>query len=207
MIFTPHQVHKPPELLGRDAAGNILARFPDGVRRLSTEQFTEFHRRFEERIRLEQEDPYRYGYVIPIWETADRQFAELREQFPKGVTELLILGGNRASKSRYLARRAVQVMVENPGAKVWCLQSTESSSIQNQQPYIWEYLPAEWKPAASGKMRKGVTMNLFAERGFHRKFVCPREWQSVLVQILQHGREGHRRCRVELLLGGRIGQS
>jgi hypothetical protein len=29
----------------------------------------------------------------------------------------------------------------------------------------------------------------------------------VLVQILQHGRESHRRCRVELLLGGRIGRA
>ena len=176
MIFTPHQVHKPPELLGKDAAGNILARFPDGVRRLSAEQFTEFHRLYEERIRLEQEDPYRYGYVIPIWSTADRQFAELREQFPKGVTELLILGGNRASKSRYLARRAVEVMVNTPGAKVWCLQSTESSSIQNQQPYIWEYLPAEWKPAASGKMRKGVTTNVtYSQKGgfTENSFVLP----------------------------------
>ena len=176
MIFTPHQVHKPPELLGKDAAGNILARFPDGVRRLSAEQFTEFHRLYEERIRLEQEDPYRYGYVIPIWETADRQFAELREQFPKGVIELLILGGNRASKSRYLARRAVEVMVNTPGAKVWCLQSTESSSIQNQQPYIWEYLPAEWKPAASGKMRKGVVTNItYSQKGgfTENSFVLP----------------------------------
>ena len=176
MIFSEHQVHKPPELLGKDAAGNILARFPDGVRRLTTEQFTEFHRLFEERIRLEQEDPYRYGYVIPIWETADRQFAELREQFPKGVTELLILGGNRASKSRYLARRAVEVMVNTPGAKVWCLQSTESSSIQNQQPYIWEYLPAEWKPIATGKMRKGVIMNVtYSQKGgfTENSFVLP----------------------------------
>jgi hypothetical protein len=102
--------------------------FPDGVRRLTADQLTEFHRRFEERIALEEQDPYRYGYVIPIWSTADQQFAALRKEFPEGVTELLILGGNRASKSRYLARRAVQIMVENPGARVWCLQSTEASS-------------------------------------------------------------------------------
>ena len=115
MIFTDHKVHKPPEILGKDAAGNVLARFPDGVRRLTADQLTEFHRRFEERIALEEQDPYRYGYVIPIWSTADQQFAALREEFPEGVTELLILGGNRASKSRYLARRAVQIMVETPG--------------------------------------------------------------------------------------------
>ena len=79
MIFTPHQVHEAPELLGKDAAGNILVRFKDGVRRMKQDQLLEFHRLFEERIRLEQDDPYRYGYVIPIWQTADRQFAELRE--------------------------------------------------------------------------------------------------------------------------------
>ena len=176
MIFTEHPVHEAPELLGKDAAGNILVRFKDGVRRMTSDQLLEFHRLYEERIRLEQDDPYRYGYIIPIWQTADRQFAELREQFPKGVTELLILGGNRASKSRYLARRAVEVLVNTPGAKVWCLQSTEASSIQNQQPYLWEYLPAEWKPAASGKMRKGVTTNVtYSQKGgfTENSFVLP----------------------------------
>ena len=176
MQFTDHKVHKPPEILGKDAAGNVLARFPDGVRRLTADQLTEFHRRFEERIALEEQDPYRYGYVIPIWSTADQQFAALREEFPEGVTELLILGGNRASKSRYLARRAVQIMVENPGARVWCLQSTEASSIQNQQPYIWDYLPSEWRPAASGKMRKGVVTNItYSQKGgfTENSFVLP----------------------------------
>jgi hypothetical protein len=176
VIFSEHQIHKAPELLGRDPAGNVLARFEDGVRRMTPDQLVEFHKLFEERIRLELEDPYRYGAVLPIWALADRQFAELREQFPKGVIELLVLGGNRASKSRYLARRAVQILVENPGAKVWCLQSTESSSIQNQQPYIWEYLPAEWKPAASGKMRKGVVTNItYSQKGgfTENSFVLP----------------------------------
>ena len=176
MIFTQHQIHKAPEILGRDPAGNVLVRFDDGVRRMTPDQLVEFHKLFEERIRLEIEDPYRYGAVLPVWSTADRQFAELREQFPKGVTELLILGGNRASKSRYLARRAVQILVNTPGAKVWCLQSTEASSIQNQQPYIWEYLPAEWKPAASGKLRKGVVTNItYSQKGgfTENSFVLP----------------------------------
>jgi hypothetical protein len=176
MIFTQHQIHKAPSILGRDPAGNVLVRFDDGVRRMTPDQLVEFHKLFEERIRLEIEDPYRYGAVLPVWSTADRQFAELREQFPKGVTELLILGGNRASKSRYLARRAVQILVNTPGAKVWCLQSTEASSIQNQQPYIWEYLPAEWKPAASGKLRKGVVTNItYSQKGgfTENSFVLP----------------------------------
>jgi hypothetical protein len=176
MLFTDHPIHRAPEILGRDPAGNVLVRFDDGVRRMTPDQLVEFHKLFEERIRLEIEDPYRYGAVLPVWSTADRQFAELREQFPKGVTELLILGGNRASKSRYLARRAVQILVNTPGAKVWCLQSTEASSIQNQQPYIWEYLPAEWKPAASGKLRKGVVTNItYSQKGgfTENSFVLP----------------------------------
>jgi hypothetical protein len=32
MIFTQHQIHKAPSILGRDPAGNVLVRFDDGVR-------------------------------------------------------------------------------------------------------------------------------------------------------------------------------
>ena len=42
MQFTDHKVHKPPEILGKDAAGNVLARFPDGVRRLTADQLEKY---------------------------------------------------------------------------------------------------------------------------------------------------------------------
>ena len=155
----------------------IAAEFADGQVRLFNEaQFLAYHKEREETIARMIEDPFRYGWVNPAWARADAAFAELREKFPKGVTELLILGGNRSGKSRYYARRAMQHLVNKPGAKVWCLQSTESASIQNQQPYLWEYLPAEWKPAASGKLKKGAVANItYSQKGgfTENSFVLP----------------------------------
>ena len=173
---TPHPVV--PEILveGRAPDGRIVL-VHEGRRVAASEaQFLAIHKEREEQIARMAEDPWRYGWVNPAWARADAAFASLREQFPKGVTELLILGGNRSGKSRYFARRAMQHLVNTPGAKVWCLQSTEAASIQNQQPYLWEYLPAEWKPAASGKLKKGAVANItYSQKGgfTENSFVLP----------------------------------
>ena len=173
---TPHPVV--PEILveGRAPDGRIVL-VHEGRRVAASEaQFLGIHKEREEQIARMAEDPWRYGWVNPAWARADAAFASLREQFPKGVTELLVLGGNRSGKSRYFARRAMQHLVNTPGAKVWCLQSTEAASIQNQQPYLWEYLPAEWKPAASGKLKKGAVANItYSQKGgfTENSFVLP----------------------------------
>lgn len=173
---TPHPVI--PEILveGRAPDGRIVLVHEGRRVAASEEQFLAIHKQREEQIARMAEDPWRYGWVNPAWSRADAAFASLREQFPKGVTELLILGGNRSGKSRYFARRAMQHLVNTPGAKVWCLQSTEAASIQNQQPYLWEYLPAEWKPAASGKLKKGAVANItYSQKGgfTENSFVLP----------------------------------
>lgn len=173
---TPHPVV--PEILveGRSPDGRIVL-VHEGRRVAASEaQFLAIHKEREEQIARMAEDPWRYGWVNPAWARADAAFASLREQFPKGVTELLVLGGNRSGKSRYFARRAMQHLVNTPGAKVWCLQSTEAASIQNQQPYLWEYLPAEWKPMASGKLKKGAVANItYSQKGgfTENSFVLP----------------------------------
>jgi hypothetical protein len=173
---TPHPVV--PEILveGRSPDGRIVLVHEGRRVAASEEQFLAIHRQREEQIARMAEDPWRYGWLNPAWARADAAFASLREQFPKGVTELLILGGNRSGKSRYFARRAMQHLVNKPGAKVWCLQSTEAASIQNQQPYLWEYLPAEWKPMASGKLKKGAVANItYSQKGgfTENSFVLP----------------------------------
>jgi hypothetical protein len=173
---TPHPII--PEILveGRAPDGRIVLVHEGRRVAASEEQFLAIHKQREEQIARMAEDPWRYGWVNPAWARADAAFASLREQFPKGVTELLILGGNRSGKSRYFARRAMQHLVNTPGAKVWCLQSTEAASIQNQQPYLWEYLPAEWKPAASGKLKKGAVANItYSQKGgfTENSFVLP----------------------------------
>jgi len=164
------------EVEGRLADGRFVVRY-QGQKVAATEaQLLAIHREREEQIARMVEDPWRYGWLNPAWERADAAYAALRERFPKGVTELLILGGNRSGKSRYFARRAMQHLVNTPGAKVWCLQSTEAASIQNQQPYLWEYLPKEWKPSASGKLKKGAVANItYSQKGgfTENSFVLP----------------------------------
>ena len=164
------------EVEGRLADGRFVVRY-QGQKVAATEaQLLAIHREREEQIARMVEDPWRYGWLNPAWERADAAYAELREKFRKGVTELLILGGNRSGKSRYFARKAMQHLVNTPGAKVWCLQSTEAASIQNQQPYLWEYLPKEWKPSASGKLKKGAVANItYSQKGgfTENSFVLP----------------------------------
>lgn len=118
-----------------------LVTHPEGSR-LYADWFTSR----EERIRLSGEDPYNYGFELDHWKRCD----ELLEL--PGVDELLILGGNRAGKSEYAAKRAVDIAVRKPNAIIWCLHTTAASSIEMQQPLVWKYLPVEWKNAPKNQV-------------------------------------------------------
>ena len=173
---TPHPILPQIVIEHRRSDGTFSIIYQNRRFAATEAQLLAIHAEREEQIARMAEDPWRYGWINPAWERADRAYAELRQKFPKGVTELLILGGNRSGKSRYFARRAMQHLVEKPGAKVWCLQSTEAASIQNQQPYLWEYLPKEWKPTASGKLKKGAVANItYSQKGgfTENSFVLP----------------------------------
>lgn len=107
-----------------------------------------------EAMLLERQDPFRYGYEPEIWKRTDAVIAELRAEYPAGVIQTLVLGGNRASKTHFAANRVVRKMVEKPGARVWCLQSTQAASRADQQSLIFAQIPAQWRPE-SGKSRRG----------------------------------------------------
>lgn len=114
----------------------------------------------EQRINAEQTDPFRYGTELPAWKDAD----DLLEKF----NELLILGGNRASKTEYAAKRVVKAFVgydslgdlpewlkeksEKRGINIWCLHTTNMTSISYQQNVIYKYLPSELKNLKKNKV-------------------------------------------------------
>jgi hypothetical protein len=130
----------------------------------------------EEGIRKELEDPFRYGFHLKSWELADAQWAEVRE--------LLILGGNRSGKTEYAARKVNEVLAGGDGKRVWCLHSSSQSSVALQQPYVWKYLPQEWR--AVGK--KGVVTNISytQKNGFSENtFVCPNGSQCWFLNYCQ----------------------
>jgi hypothetical protein len=123
-----------------------------------------------ERIALEATDPWRYGYRPPVWELVEQALGS-------GKREILILGGNRASKSEYCGKKAIEVMMKTPGARVWCLQSTEANSIEMQQPILWRNLPAEYRELKKGRV---VNISYTQKNGFSdSKFIFPNSSECV----------------------------
>src|ERR1044072_8442124 len=99
---TPHPVLKLPSTA--EEARALMERMggPD--------PFADWLREREELIQAEKADPYHWGVYLPHWKDADA----LLEAAPR----LLVLGGNRSAKSKYAARRVVQVMENKPEARV-----------------------------------------------------------------------------------------
>lgn len=107
----------------------------------------------EKLIQLELKDPFHNGYEPEHWKMADEEFAK--------CDELLILGGNRSGKSFYASKRVMKLINDIPEANVLCMHTTASTSIEQQQQYIWNFIPNEWKMAKKGK----VTNLTFSKKG------------------------------------------
>lgn len=120
---TPHPVLKLPT---REQA---LAMGPDKLREILAER--------ERLIELEREDPFRHGFYLDCWRDADEQM--------KGQLLLALFGGNGSAKTWYMCRKGVEVMLENPGAKVLWLHEAEKPSILVHQAFVWHFLPKELK--------------------------------------------------------------
>lgn len=117
----------------------------------------------EDLIRREKEDPFRHGYVPPHWKRA----SELLER----DREILVMGGNRSSKSTWAAREVMKVLAEKPKARAWCFQTTAPNSIEMQQPYLWRYMPLEWKTAKKNQI---TNISYSQKNGFSENaFVLP----------------------------------
>lgn len=175
MNFTPHPVHEVPVLIGRDREGFVLARFADGVRKFTVEQFAEFWRVREEQIANEREDPLRYGMDLPMWKRADGLLDEFKE--------LLILGGNRSSKSTYAAKRMMREMLGKPNGRYWAFQTTSANSIEMQQPLLWHFMPPELRNA---KKTKVTNISYGQKTGFaENSFVLPNGAQIFFRNYMQ----------------------
>ncbi len=124
-------------------------------------------------LKAEAEDPFRYGHEPEFWDVVDWEVARMRMAQPGVVLEILIMGGNRAAKTEFAAKRSVAGLALNAGWLACLLHADEGSSRAVQQKRVWKYLPPEWKPD-SGKARKtkvqkmnynelsGFTENAFA---------------------------------------------
>ena len=115
-------------------------------------------------IELEQADPWRYGHRPGVWSLVE-------EELRAGQREILILGGNRASKSEYAGRKCVEILESGEKKRVWALQTNEANSIEMQQPILFKYLPVEYKNLKKGQV---VNISYTQKNGFsENKFILP----------------------------------
>ena len=118
-----------------------------------------------ERIRKSIEDPFHHGFVIePSWRDADRLLSE-------GAGLLCIFGGNRAGKTEYCVRKAVQTLVNGFDKRVLILHEAEPTSIELHHKGVYKYLPNEWRG-----LKRSQTANIKYDdkNGFsNNKFTTP----------------------------------
>ena len=127
---------------------------------MEPEKILEYWNTREQAIQNEKDDPYRHGFELETWKLADEEL--------KTHSEILLMGGNRAGKSFWAAKRVVQCLVENPNTIIWCLTETSANSIQFQQALVYNALPKELKSLGRGKvgyvmysLRNGFTASKF----------------------------------------------
>lgn len=129
----------------------------------------------EDKILAEKLDPYRHGFDLPHWKEAD---VLLKEN-----NEVLVLGGNRASKTEWAAKRVVQTLINMKDARVWCLHTTNQSSIQMQQNVIYKYLPSEYKDLKKNKIQN---VSYTQKNGFSdNTFILPNKSQCFFMNYAQ----------------------
>jgi len=121
--------------------------------------------RRREIINKERSNPMLYGWEPPIWRVCDsllgmdwiiperygrdygpRMRAALG--FSEPVSVLLINGGNRAGKSEYMAKRALQCLLKFDQTNLWAFHTDSDMSRQYQQPLFWKYMPQQYKERA-----------------------------------------------------------
>jgi phage terminase large subunit-like protein len=157
----------------------LIAPSLDDIRRMTekygAEQVAKILTLREDKILAEKLDPYRHGFDLPHWGEAD--------QLLKDNAELLVLGGNRASKTEWAAKRIVQTLINIPEARVWCLHTTNKSSIEMQQNVIYKYLPSEFKELRKNKV---TNVQYTQKNGFSDgTFILPNKSQCFFMNYAQ----------------------
>jgi phage terminase large subunit-like protein len=114
----------------------------------------------ETAVRRAKADPYKYGWVFDHWSDAEKLLAK--------YDRLLVSGGNRSGKSMFGGRAIMRRMVQNPGSRVAAFSMTSASSVRDQQPAVFNYIPRDWKNARKSKttdvtysQKNGFTENTF----------------------------------------------
>ena len=153
---------------------------------MGPERLIEYWERREAAITREREDPYNFGTELPQWKLVDEQL--------KTHSMVLLLGGNRSSKTNFAAKRCVQTLVKNPGTVIWAFTATSQNSIAHQQAAVYDYLPNEFKNLGHTRV---ASVRYSLKNGFTNSvFVLPNRSKMVFRNWSQN---------IETIEGGEVG--
>ena len=175
MVNLDHYIYKPhPRLrLPTREQAKLACATPEGE--------ADFRKAMEDRGReifLEETDPYRGGVEPKHWDHA----TEILED----NDELLISGCNRSGKKEFCAKWVVKLAREKAGSRIACFHTTHQSSLQNQQPVVYKYLPAEFKRKIKGAV---ANVSYTQKNGFTEStFILPNGSQVWFMHYSQDSR-------------------
>tara|TARA_Y100000593_G_C4315368_1_gene340579 strand:- start:1601 stop:3220 length:1620 start_codon:yes stop_codon:yes gene_type:complete len=151
------------------------------VERLGKEQV---HRDLEMReqwIALAREEPYSCGVGMrpcngsgdleAAWPTHELWHWKDADDLLGKYDRVLVSGGNRSGKTQFASKYLVRTMLEKKGARVVAFSMTSQSSIRDQQPAVYNYLPTQWRKP---KKTKTTNVSYTVKNGFSEStFVLP----------------------------------
>jgi hypothetical protein len=145
-LWSPYLREPTVEEIQRCAAANKMA---------AQDAFVLLHKKRNEIIRREQQDPLRYGWNAPMWRVCDALLdvpwcdkgwaKRMRDYlgFTQRVRMLLILGGNRAAKTYYCSKTMARLQWAIPGSRTWMFHMTHAQSVEYHHGLMWDFLPPE----------------------------------------------------------------
>lgn len=133
-----------------------------------------------------ENNPVGAGWILPSWELVMKNW----QKYPI----IVILGGNRSTKSSLASRLSVWAGATIPQAEIRCYHVNEDRSIEDQQRFIWDALPLSLRNIGVKKgtnhslqysQKNGFTDNICilppvagARRGGSLKFGNYRQYQQ-----------------------------
>ena len=119
---------------------------------------------------LESTDPLEWGWALPMWQDVLDNWEKYKIQ--------VLFGGNRSSKSTLASRIVVSLALLIPEADIRCFHVDDERSKSDQQRFIYEALPEEYKKLSSNRCND-YSLQYSQKNGFTgQKIVFPSKDKS-----------------------------
>lgn len=105
-----------------------------------------------------KDDPVAYGFTLKTWRKIMQEW--------HNYMMFMVLGGNRSSKSTFVARLFVDMALSIPECRLRCFSVNDESSVNDQQRMIWEAIPARFKERKSRKRGQTESLEYSQKNGF-----------------------------------------